>query len=67
MLAENLLNKFKATVEYREVAGDILFEDNWASLSHRTLLEEHRGTDNGVPGLTSTGADCERPEQDWAQ
>lgn len=28
MLAENLLRKFKATVEYKEVAGDLLFEEN---------------------------------------
>ena len=26
MLAENLLNKFKATAGYKEVAGDLLFE-----------------------------------------
>ena len=26
MLAENLLSKFKATPEYKEVAGDLLFE-----------------------------------------
>ena len=28
MLAENLLGKFKAAEEYKEIAGELLFEDD---------------------------------------